>query len=155
MTRVGGGRAEAWRGAVCHGCEPRREYLSTTPLGLQVGWGDIPIGWSIGREGRGLCPAILTLLFSASSSNQTVLFSPSLPASEPAFRLDSQLFGFPLTLFFKTVSPTRFLTWPALHGKPLSFAFSVTGALSTCFLAPLTVLALFTQHLYVPSYLGS
>lgn len=31
------------------------------------------------------------------------LFSPSLPASEPACRLDSRLLGLALTLFFQTV----------------------------------------------------
>jgi len=68
----------------------------------------------------------------------------SLPAFEPAFRLDSQLFGFPLTVFFQTVSRACFLTLPELHGKPLRFAFKVTSA--TCFPGPLTVVALLTQR---------
>lgn len=145
MNRAAGKTGRGMEGC---GCVVRANHVGG-PLVLQVGWGDALIDQNIGREGCGLetsfAQRFLTPLFSTSSSNRTAPLSPSsLPAFEPAFRLDSQLFGFPLTVFFQTVSRACFLTLPELHGKPLRFAFKVTSA--TCFPGPLTVVALLTQR---------
>lgn len=83
-----------------------------------------------------------TLLFSASSSNLNVHLTLSPLLSLPSGCTFSSLAL--CSYFFHPVPLACFSIQPGLHGKPLRLAFKV--AFATWFLAPFTMMALFTQN---------